>query len=262
MTKIFLIRTGLAVTAAALLCGGGYLLVRDDVQQKMSMEKIEEYVPTPENLSVLDNIHPIAEIPENEENVQIAIEIPAETEKELTEQAANLSREYDEAAAWLYILDTNINYPIMQSNNNDYYLHRAVDGSYLYAGSLFLDFRCDSDFGYFTSIIYGHNMKNGSMFADIAKYADETYFYGHNYGWLTTDESVKLIDFFAVEIVKSDSGIYEVVPQYEHWLAEVKASAVIYENVEIAMDDNVIMLSTCWDANTDDRIVLMGKIID
>ena len=73
---------------------------------------------------------------------------------------------------------------------------------------------------------------------------------------------MNLIDFFAVAMVNSASGIYEVVPQYERWLAEVKNSAVIYENVEIAMDDNVIMLSTCLDANTDDRIVLMGKLID
>ena len=73
--------------------------------------------------------------------------------------------EHSDSVAWLYIPGTNIDYPVMQSGDNDYYTRRAADGSYLYAGSLFMDYRCSSDFSDFNSVIYGHNMGNGTMFA-------------------------------------------------------------------------------------------------
>ena len=75
--------------------------------------------------------------------------VPEYTKKELTAQVRQLSNEHSDSVAWLYIPDTNIDYPIMQSGDNDYYAHRATDGSYLYAGSLFMDYRCSSDFSDF-----------------------------------------------------------------------------------------------------------------
>ena len=164
------IRTIAAVTAAALLGGGIYLLVKNDVAQKINWRDILIYAPTPIARETLDEAVDI------EKSKPSADRVPEDTKEELTEQVRQLSNEHDDSVGWLYIPDTNIDYPIMQSGDNEYYTRRAVDGSYLYAGSLFMDYRCSSDFSDFNSVIYGHNMGNGTMFADIPNYENEQSF--------------------------------------------------------------------------------------
>ncbi len=70
---------------------------------------------------------------------------------------------------WIYIKDTDINYPIMKSNDNDYYLKRDLYKKYSSAGSIFMDYENNSDFSDENTIIYGHNLKNKKMFADLQK---------------------------------------------------------------------------------------------
>ena len=150
----------------------------------------------------------------------------------------------------------------MQSGNNDYYAHRATDGSYLYAGSLFMDCRNSSDFTDFNSVIYSHNMRNGTMFADIPNYENEKYFMNHSYGWLTTDDDVRLIDFFAVARTSDTSGLYIANPNFQEWDNQLRNSAGIYKEIVISADDNLITLSTCTSAEGNSRTILVGKIID
>jgi sortase B len=164
--------------------------------------------------------------------------------------------------AWLYIPGTNIDYPVMQSEDNEYYAHRAADGSYLYAGSLFMDYRCSSDFSDFNSVIYGHNMGNGTMFADIPNYENEEYFMEHSYGWLTTDDNVRLIDFFAVARTTDTSGLYLADPTFEEWDLQLRNCASIYKEIGISEEDNLITLSTCTSAEGNSRTILVGKIIE
>lgn len=134
------IRTIAAVTAAALLGGGIYLLVKNDVAQKINWQDILIYAPTPIARETLD------EAVNNSSDKPSADRVPEDTKKELTAQVRQLSNEHSDSVAWLYIPGTNIDYPVMQSEDNEYYAHRAADGSYLYAGSLFMDYRCSSDF--------------------------------------------------------------------------------------------------------------------
>ena len=188
--------------------------------------------------------------------------VPEDTKKELTAQVRQLSNEHSDSVAWLYIPGTNIDYPVMQSEDNEYYAHRAADGSYLYAGSLFMDYRNSSDFTDFNSVIYGHNMGNGTMFADIPHYENEEYFMNHSYGWLTTEDEVWLIDFFAVARTADTSGLYLADPSFEEWDTQLRNSASIYKEIGISANDNLIMLSTCTSAEGNSRTILVGKIID
>ena len=165
--KTKVIRTIAAVTAAALLCGGIYLLVKNDVAQKINWRDILIYAPAPIARESLD------EAVNNDSERPSADRVSDDTKEELTEQVRQLSAEHSDAVGWLYIPGTNMNYPILQAEDNQYYAHRAADGSYLYAGSLFMDYRCSSDFSDFNSVIYGHNMGNASMFADIPNYENE-----------------------------------------------------------------------------------------
>lgn len=254
--KTKVIRTIAAVSAAALLCGGIYLLVKNDVAQKINWRDIMVYAPTSIARETLDEAVDI------EKNKPSADRVPEDTKEELTEQVRQLSAEHDDSVAWLYIPDTNIDYPIMQSGDNDYYAHRATDGSYLYAGSLFMDCRNSSDFTDFNSVIYGHNMRNGTMFADIPHYENEEYFMNHSYGWLTDEDDVRLIDFFAVARTSDTSGLYIANPNFQEWDNQLRNSAGIYKEIVISADDNLITLSTCTSAEGNNRTILVGKIIE
>lgn len=221
------IRTAAAVTAAALLGGGIYLLVKNDVAQKINWRDILIYAPTPIARETLD------EAVNNSSDKPSADRVPEDTKKELTAQVRQLSAEHSNFVAWLYIPDTNIDYPIMQSGDNEYYTRRAVDGSYLYAGSLFMDYRCSSDFSDFNSVIYGHNMGNGTMFADIPNYENEEFFMNHSFGWLTTEDEVRLIDFFAVARTTDTSGLYLADSIFEEWDSQIRNCASIYKEIGI-----------------------------
>ena len=254
--KTKVIRTIAAVTAAALLGGGIYLLVKNDVAQKINWQDILIYAPTPIARETLD------EAVNNSSDKPSADRVPEDTKKELTAQVRQLSAEHSDSVAWLYIPDTNINYPVMQSGDNEYYTRRAVDGSYLYAGLLFMDYRCSSDFSDFNSVIYGHNMGNGTMFADIPHYENEEYFMNHSFGWLTTENDVRLIDFFAVARTSDTSGLYLADPNFNEWDNQLRNCASIYKEIEVTESDHLLMLSTCTSAEGNSRTILVGKIIE
>lgn len=254
--KTKVIRTIAAVTATALLCGGIYLLVKNDAVQKINWQDMLVYSPQPIAKEALDKDV------NNDSEKPSADRIPEDTKEELTGQVRQLSAEHSDSVAWLYIPDTNINYPVMQSGDNEYYAHRAADGSYLYAGSLFMDYRCSSDFSDFNSVIYGHNMGNGTMFADIPNYENEEYFMNHSYGWLTTENDVRLIDFFAVARTSDTSGLYLAVPNFNEWDNQLRNCASIYKEIEVTESDHLLMLSTCTSAEGNSRTILVGKIIE
>lgn len=250
------IRTIAAVSAAALLFGGIYLLVKNDAAQKINWQDMLVYSPQPIAKEALDKAV------NNDSEKPSANRIPEDTKEELTGQVRQLSAEHKDSVAWLYIPDTNINYPVMQSGDNEYYTRRAVDGSYLYAGSLFMDYRCSSDFSDFNSVIYGHNMGNGTMFADIPNYENEEYFMNHSYGWLTTENDVRLIDFFAVARTSDTSGLYLAAPNFNEWDNQLRNCASIYKEIEVTESDHLLMLSTCTSAEGNSRTILVGKIIE
>ena len=120
-----------AVVSAALLFGGLFLLFHDDIQVKIQEEKIKPFVPDFTLLELLEDSN-------SEEN---STEIPFEAEEKLKEQTQELCTNIDNSIGWINVPETKINYPVMYSGDNNFYLHRAVDGSYLRVGSIFLDYR-------------------------------------------------------------------------------------------------------------------------
>ena len=89
---------------------------------------------------------------------------------------------------WLYCPDTPINYPVVQAADNEYYLHRLLDDRNNSGGTLFVDYRNSSDLSDWNSIIYGHNMRNDSMFGSLTDYKSQSYFDAHPEIFLLTPE--------------------------------------------------------------------------
>ena len=243
--KSKLLKTAAVILAAALIAGGIYFLFHDDLAQKISYEKLKPFMP---NVTVL--------------SVASTEQINKEDKAELKKQVREFSQSYDSSIGWICVPDTNINYPIMQWEDNEYYLHRSYDGSYLYSGSVFLDWRCKSDFLGDVNMLYGHNMQNGSMFADVVNFINEDYFESHKYGWLTTKDSVYRIEFFSVSQPQSYSGVYNVQRAGDKWLKKLKSFNVIDRKIKIEDDDCMISLSTCTNSEGSSRTVLTGKLIE
>ena len=240
-----------AVTSAALLFGGVFLLFRDDVQVKKQQEKLEPFMP---DFSVIEmqtkeNANETESIKIKEENIEV-----------ITKKVQQLSEEYDNSIGWLYIPDTEINYPVMYSGDNEYYLHRAVDGRYLLVGSVFLDGRCEKDFSDRLNILYGHNMSDGSMFADVMKYLDEDFLDSHNFGFLTTADTVYRIEFFSVSQPSGTDSFYDTSTDVEVWLERLRRNSYIWRQTEIYENSKFISLSTCTDSEGESRTVLTGVL--
>ena len=243
--KSKLLKIAAAVSAAALIAGGIYFLFYDDLAQKISYEKLKPFMP---DITVL--------------SVASTEQINKENKAELKKQVRELSQSYDSSRGWIFVPDTNIFYPILQAEVNEYYLHRSYDGSYLYSGSVFLDRRCKSDFSGDVNMLYGHNMQNGSMFADVLNFLNEDYFDSHKYGWLTTEDSVYRVEFFSVSQPQSYSGVYNVQRAGDMWLKKLKSFNVIDREIKIEDDDCMISLSTCTNSEGSSRTVMTGKLIE
>ena len=173
-------------SAAALLFGGVYLLTKDDTAQKNAEEELQPFMPSLVAQGALDYSEEDLNAEETTVTTTTGIEAGFTVEtvntevttatqtvladdviEELKEQAQELQESYPDAIGWIYVPDTNINYPIMQGEDNDFYLTHGTDGRSLKCGCIELDFRCENRFQNNFNILYGHNMKNGSMFANV-----------------------------------------------------------------------------------------------
>lgn len=108
-----------------------------------------------------------------------------------------LKMQNEHFAFHLFCPDTAINYPVVQGEDNAYYLGHLFGGEENAAGCLFVDYLCDQDFSSDNTIVYGHNMKNGSMFATLLAYKDETFYKAHPTMQLQTADAVYLIELIA-----------------------------------------------------------------
>ena len=101
---------------------------------------------------------------------------------------AGLLQVSEDVVGWVYIDGTNINYPIVQGEDNRYYVSALMDGTENKAGSIFMDYMNNADFSDMHTILYGHNMKNGTMFHDIVYYQEQEFFEQHPVGLIMTPE--------------------------------------------------------------------------
>lgn len=116
----------------------------------------------------------------------------------------------DDAVGWIKIDGTVIDYPVVQTTDNSYYLENGLNGAYNYGlGCPFLDYRCKNDFTDFNSIIYAHHIQYyQAMFSDITLYKDESFMRSHPYGTLMTKNGVHRVRFFAYMIIDNPSFAY------------------------------------------------------
>lgn len=179
----------------------------------------------------------------------------------------SLIAENPDCIGWVRISGTKIDYPIMQTKDNpQYYLRRGFDKQYSYLGTPFMDSRCDVNYDN-NLIIYGHNMKDGKMFADLLKYREHSYFKEHNIIHFITPNGVQEYEVIAVSKVKNDDEWYGYTSQtdkesFNNLISHIKVKSLYFTQDEIQYGDHFLALSTCEYSQTNGRLIVIAKRSD
>lgn len=167
--------------------------------------------------------------------------------------------------AWIQVPKTNIDYPVVQGQDDMEYINKNVYGEFELSGAIFLSCLNKDDFSDPYNLVYGHNMKNGGMFADVADFTNKEYFETHQKGKLYLTDATRKIRFFAcMKVTATDAKIYHPDGYRKENLKDlldyIQANAVQYRDVNVADENSLIALSTCSEAETNGRVVLIGKL--
>ena len=167
--------------------------------------------------------------------------------------------------AWIQVPKTNIDYPVVQGQDDMEYINKNVYGEFELSGAIFLSCLNKDDFSDPYNLDYGHNMKNGGMFADVADFTNKEYFETHQKGKLYLTDATRKIWFFAcMKVTAADAKIYHPDGYRKENLKDlldyIQANAVQYRDVNVADENSLIALSTCSEAETNGRVVLIGKL--
>ena len=173
--------------------------------------------------------------------------------------------DYPDAVAWIYCPDTKINYGVVEAEDNDYYLHRAIDGSQSASGALFVDCNNSRDFSDENTVIYGHHMNDGTKFASIMGYRERGYYGQHPVMYLSTRDMNYRVELFSSYLTDADSDTYsfrfDSTQEYAAWLQRMRSQSDFQSDVMLSTDDRVITLSTCSYEYTDARYVVQGRLV-
>lgn len=174
--------------------------------------------------------------------------------------------------AWIYIPDTAIDYPVLQHpTDNSYYLNYNLDGSRGYPGCIYTEDYNGKDFTDPNTVVYGHNMKNGTMFAGLHNYGDSEYTESHPYVYIYTPEELLVYEIYAAYESGDEHILYahdrfqdkRVFENYVKDIMEIRSmGSVLREGVEVDADSRILTLSTCISTKPNNRFLVQGVLLN
>ncbi|MGN0376581.1 MAG: class B sortase [Suilimivivens sp.] len=173
---------------------------------------------------------------------------------------------------WLKIDDTNIDYPVMQTSDNDYYLDHNFNQEYDNNGSIFLDYSCSVYPRSTNLILYGHHMKSGSMFGQLQKYAKESYGKEHaiiQFDTIYEKGTYQVMYVFRSQVFNDNDVVFKYYQfinansedEFNYYMNEMCALSLYDTGVSASYGDSLLTLSTCDSSQTDGRFVVVAKRI-
>lgn len=168
---------------------------------------------------------------------------------------------------WIHIPDTQLSYPLLQAEDNQTYLNKTWDGVNNSAGSIFLECKSQPDFSDFNTLVYGHRMKNGSMFGSLRNYNKQEYLAEHPYVYITTDDRVLRYEIFSAYEASVVSDTYRLYVEDEETkqaaLEHFVSSSVLDSEQVPTTEDHILTLSTCTGTGTyHSRWVVQAMLLD
>lgn len=250
---------GIVVMLIALwhICDG----LKDYYQADRLYEKAkQEYVLEKDSNVIWENNLPITD---SEKNEEMAAE---EWQNRITVNIEKLQEENPDIVGWIYFEQEEISYPVLFSGDNQTYLRKAYTGESVTAGSIFMDGSNSFDFSDSHILIYGHNMRDLSMFGRLKYYKTQDGYYDtHQYFQIITKDNYYRYRIFAYKDVTATDGIYRVIQKNQKELADfakshIQKGSYLLTEEEIQNEDQVITLSTC--TKEDERFVVSGVLVD
>lgn len=189
---------------------------------------------------------------------------------EVLQEYQTLYQKNKSLIGWLKIDDTNIDYPVMQTVNNEYYLDHNYTQEYDKNGSLFLDKDCDVVHRNTNLIIYGHHMKSGKMFGNLNKYSSEDYCKKHStiqFDTIYEKGTYEVMYVFRSRIYNEDEIVFKYYQfldavseqEFQSNMQEMAALSLYDTGVAASYGDELLTLSTCDSSEADGRFVVVAK---
>ena len=177
----------------------------------------------------------------------------------------NLYDKYEDYRGWIKIDNTNINYPIVQGKDNSFYLDKDINKNYLSSGSIFMNY-LNHGFNDENTVLFGHHMRNKTMFAQLKKYKEKEFFYGDNDIVIEVENGkvLKYKVFSAYVTDAKDNYIktnFDDKAQYKELLEDIKNKSLYKSDIDVNENDKIITLSTCSYEFNDARMVVHGKLL-
>lgn len=165
---------------------------------------------------------------------------------------------------WILIPDTEINYPLLQGEDNDFYLNHTWKGQKNSVGSVFLEYQNSADMMDYNTIVYGHNMRDGSMFADIRNYAVKDYWKTNPFIYIVTDAGVYRYDVFSAYKADLEGLTFGVeFPKEEskdNFLRYIRRESDFNAGIVPEPNDRILTLSTCYGNTNESRWVVHARL--
>ena len=203
---------------------------------------------------------------------ETAEEVPAEpVTPEGILKLEELQNENSDIKAYIEIEGTNISYPVLQASDNNYYMNRNYKKEYSEYGSIFLDKDDDLELPSTNFLMYGHNNKNGSMFADLLNYKDEGYFHEHpTVRFITNTEEAEydiIAAFYSRVYYKSEKNVFRYYyfinadneKEFDDYVNNCKKASIYDTGKTADYGDQLITLSTCAYHTEDGRFVVVAR---
>lgn len=270
MNKRIVRRSLLGVLALVLVLSGGFGLktLWDYDQEAAIYESAQETF-----LTIAEPEVPLAELPAMdsiaipEEEAVMPEAVVDNTVPHVNVDFEGLSAASSDSIGWLHMPNTNISYPLVQGDNNQEYVDAAYNGNYASAGSIFIDYRVPDDFSAQNTVIYGHNMKNDTMFGTLQNYQDDGTFAAANpYFFILTDDGYFRYELCYALFTDATSSVYDydfsASGSYSAHLSMLSRYSMYDTGVELTTDDQIVTLSTCTGYTETHRFVVIGKLLE
>ncbi|MGN0351052.1 MAG: class B sortase [Roseburia sp.] len=243
------------------------LMIRNKILQDRAQQRLEELAA-----ATVDTEESVTEILETETEVErdilaeLGIEIP---EKNLDWDA--LHEENGDIYAWIYVPETNIDYPVLQHPTEEsYYLNHNLDGSEGYPGCIYTQNLNSKDFTDPNTVIYGHNMKDGSMFRTLHYYEDGVFFEENPYVYIYTPEEIFVYEIFAAYEFSDAHLLYnfdfETPASFQVYLDSVfntrDMNSHVRQDLTVTSDNHIITMSTCISGKPNNRYLVQAVLLN
>lgn len=196
-----------------------------------------------------------------------------EAPPEVLEDYKTLLNMNKDLIGWLKIADINIDYPVMQTNDNSYYLDHNFDKKYDKNGCLFLDYQCDVIDRNMNLIIYGHNMQSGKMFGSLSKYSSEDYYKEHpkfEFDTIYEKGAYEIVYVFRSKIYNEDTVVFKYYQfldaqsekEFDSNMTEMAKISLYDTGITPKYGDELLTLSTCDYQENNGRFVIVARKIN